>query len=246
MKNRSLNFKLLAGGTLCVLLPLLAFASFSDIRLSKDLKAMNEQNVINIAKSLSDLTQVVLQEEIKLAKDLAVGNTTIEVAAKVTETGIANSSADIQRLEHKLVNAMKQIGENYETIIVCDPEGMIYVDSVGGTTKGVSVKDRQYFQDAKANKINVSSPVKSKKTGNPVVPICVPILSPSGQFAGALAIILKIDFLAEKILSVKVGKSGYPFLVDRNGLLIVHPNPKNVLELNLATLKDTDYNGFGG
>ena len=146
---------------------------------------------------------MVLQEEIKLAKDLAVGNTTIDVATKVAEAGIADSAADIQRLERKLVNTMKQIGENYETIIVCNAEGIIYADSVGGSHERNIRKGRQYFLDAKANKINLSTPVKSKKTGNPVVPICIPILSPSGQFSGALAIILKIDFLSEKFLSVK-------------------------------------------
>jgi methyl-accepting chemotaxis protein len=238
MKKRSLNFKLLAGGSLCVLLPLLAFAIFSDMQLSKELMSSNDQNVLNIAKNMSTLTQTLLQGEIKLAKDLAVGNTTIDVAAKVAETGIEGSSADIQRLEQKLVNTMKQIGESYESIIVCNAEGIVYADSVGGSNKGISVKDRAYFQDAKANKINISTPVKSKKTGNPVVPICVPVLSASGQFTGAVAIILKIDFLSEKMLSVKVGKTGYPFMVDRKGLLIVHPNSKHILELNLATLKD--------
>jgi methyl-accepting chemotaxis protein len=240
MKKQTLNFKLLTGGILCVLLPLLAFAFFTDIRLSKDLMAMNGQSTLNAAQSLAGLTQLMLQEEIKLAKDLAVGNTTIDVATKVAADGIAGSAEDIKRLERKLVNTIKQIGENYETIIVCDPEGIIYVDCVGGTTNGISIKDRQYFIDAKANKINLSSPVKSKKSGNPVVPICIPILSSSGQFCGALAIILKIDFLSEKFLSVKVGKSGYPFMVDRNGLVIVHPNPKHVLELNLSTLKDME------
>ena len=92
MKNRSLNFKILAGGTLCVLLPLLALGIFLNIRLSADLKATSEQSTLNIAKSLSNLTQVVLEGEIKLAKDLAVGNTTIDVAAKVAEAGIAASS----------------------------------------------------------------------------------------------------------------------------------------------------------
>ena len=238
MKKRSLNFKLLTGGTLCVLFPLLAFAVFSDVQLSRDMKATNEQNTLNIAKSLSTLTQMVLQGEIKLARDLAVGNTTIDVAAKVAEAGIAASSADIQRLEQKLVNTMKQIGESYESIIVCNTEGIVYADSVGGSNKGISVKDRPYFQDAKSNKINLSTPVKSKKTGNPVLPICIPVFSPSGQFAGALAIVLKIDFLSEKILAVKFGKTGFPFMVDRNGLLVVHPDSKNILELNLATLKD--------
>ena len=238
MKTRSLNFKLLAGGALCVLLPLLAFAFFSDTRLSKDMKAMNEQSTVNIAKSLSSLTQMVLQEEIKIAKDLAVGNTTIDVAAKVAEVGIAGASADIQRLEQKLVSAMKQIGENYETIVVCNAEGIVYADSVGGSYKGLSIKDREYFQDAKANKVNLSTPVKSKKTGNPVLPICIPLSSSSGQFSGALAVILKIDFLSEKILAVKVGKTGYPFVLDRNGLTIVHPNPKHILELDMKTIKE--------
>ncbi|MFZ2626774.1 MAG: methyl-accepting chemotaxis protein [Candidatus Moraniibacteriota bacterium] len=199
---------------------------------------MNQQNAESIAKSLAALTQAVLQEEIKIAKDLAVGNTTIEAGAKVAEAGVNGSVADIQRLEQKLINTMKQIGENYESIVVCDAEGVVYADSIGGGNKGISVKDRSYFQDAKANKINISSPVKSKKTGNPVVPICVPVFSSSGQFTGALAIILKIDFLTEKILAVKIGKTGYPFMVDRNGLVIVHPNTKHILELNLAALKD--------
>ena len=238
MKNRSLNFKLLAGGSLCVLLPLLAFAVFSDIQLSRDLKATNEQNVENIAKRLSDLTHMVIQEEVKIAKALAVGNTTIEVATRVAEAGIASASADIQRVEQMLINTMKQIGENYESIVIFDSDGIVYADSVGGGTKGISVKDRPYFQDAKANKINITTPVKSKKTGNPIIPICVPVFSPSGQFAGALAIMLKIDFLSEKILAVKLGKTGYPFMVDRNGLTIVHPNPKHILELSMTTLKD--------
>ena len=145
MKNRSLNFKLLTGGSLCVLLPLMAFAIFSDMQLSKELKSANEQSALYIARSLSVLTQTVLQEEIKLAKDLAVGNTTTEVAGKVAEAGIAGASTDIQRLEQKLVSTMKQVGENYESIIVCDVEGIVYADSVGGGNKGIAVKDRQYF-----------------------------------------------------------------------------------------------------
>ncbi len=238
MKNHSLNFKLLIGGTLCVLLPLLAFAVFLNFRLSKDLQATNQHNSENIAKNLSDLITVTLQEEIKLAKELAVGNTTVEVGAKVAKAGINNSTIDIQRLDQKLSNTMKEIGENYESIIVCNTDGIVYADSTGGTNEGISIKDRPYFQDAKANRLNISSVVKSKKTGNPVVPICVPIFSPSGQFVGTLAVILKIDFLSEKILTVKAGKTGYPFVVDQNGLLIIHPNAKYILNLNLTTLTD--------
>ncbi|MFH0726449.1 MAG: cache domain-containing protein, partial [Pseudomonadota bacterium] len=231
MKNRSLNFKLLAGGALCVLLPLLALQIVLNFRLTADIKAESEHNTINIAKSLSDLTHSTVAGEVKLVKDLAVGNTTIDVAAKVAEAGIAASSDDIQRLDRKLISAMKVIGEQYETIIVCDTEGTVYADSLGGSHKGISVKDRAYFQDAKAGKIHPPTPVKSKATGNPILPICTPILSSSGKFIGALTIMLKMEYLAAKILEIKVGKTGYPFIVNRNGIVIVHPDPKFILEL---------------
>jgi len=112
VKKHSLKFKLLVGGTLCVLLPLLVFAVFSDHQLSNELKSVNQQNMVNIAKSLASLAQITLQEEIKIAKDLAVGNTTIDVATKVSEVGISEAAPDIQRLETKLVNTMEQIGAN--------------------------------------------------------------------------------------------------------------------------------------
>jgi methyl-accepting chemotaxis protein len=237
MKKRSLNFKLLSGGALCVLVPLLVLGLFSDIQMSRAMKATNEQNTINIAKSLSNLTQLVLQEEIKFARDLAVGNTTIDVAAGVAEAGIAESHEEIKRLERKLVNTMKQTGENYEVIFVSDAQGIVYADSVGGSWKGISIQDRQYFQDARANKINLSTPVKSKNTGKPVLPFCIPVFSTSGQLTGALTVVLKMDFLTEKILTVKVGKTGYAYMADQNGIVIVHPNPKHILELDMKTLK---------
>jgi methyl-accepting chemotaxis protein len=238
MKKKSLSFKLLAGGSLCVLLPLLALGGFSNMRLSRDMKISHEQNAVNTAKSIASLIQMTLEEEIKLAKDLSAGNTTVDVAAKVASSGIDASASDIQNLDHKLAAAMKQIGDQYETVFVCNPDGVIYADGTGGDYRGISIKDRDYFQSAKDNKVNLTTPIKSKKTGRAALPVCVPIYSNAGQFVGALATVVKLDSLSESILSVKIGKTGYPFVVDKTGLLVVHPNPKNVLTLNLATLKD--------
>ncbi len=237
MKKRSLSFKLMAGGSLCVLLPLLALGIFSNMRLSRDVRATNESNVVNTAKSVASLIQITLEEEVKLAKDLSVGNTTIDVATKVTESGIDASAADVQKLDRKLAGTMKQIGDHYETIYVCNADGVIIADGVGGKYKGVSVKDRNYFLDAKAGKINLGTTIKSKLTGKVVLPICVPVYSSSGQFVGALTTVLKPDFLVEKILSFKIGQTGYIFVVDPNGLLVIHPDSKLVMELNIHSLK---------
>ena len=236
--KKSLNFKLLAGGSLCVLLPLLALGIFSDFKMSRDLKISKEHEVVNIAKSLAELIETRLQGEIKLARDLAVGNTTIKAAARVAESGIANSSSDIQSLDQKLANAMKEIGEQYEAILVANTDGEVYSDSVGGSNKGIHINDRAYFQDAKTGKLNITAAVKSPKTGKPVLPISVPIYSPSRQLTGVVVILLKMEALSEKVLQIRAGKTGYPFVVDRTGLLVVHPNPQHVLELNLSSIPE--------
>jgi len=238
MKKRSLSFKLMVGGSFCVLLPLLALGVFCDFKLSGDMKASKEQEMHNVAKSLAELIQTTLMGEVKVARDLAVGNATINVSAKVAELGIAGSAAEIESLNQKFANAMKEIGEAYETIIAINPDGIIYVDCVGGSTVGVSVAERAYFRDAKVGKINLATPVKSKKSGKPVLPVCIPVYSTSGKLTGAVAVILKLDVLSEKILQIRTGKTGYPFVVDPAGLAVIHPNPKHVLELNLATLPD--------
>jgi methyl-accepting chemotaxis protein len=54
---------------------------------------------------------------------------------------------------------------------------------------------------------------------------------------GAVINVMKIDFLSENITSVKVGETGYPFMVDQTGLIVAHPNEKHVLNTNLAKLE---------
>jgi methyl-accepting chemotaxis protein len=196
-----------------------------------------EVSAVNTAKSIATLIQVMLKDEIKLAEDLAVGNTTIDVAARVTATGIDASAPDIQSLSRKLAAAVKQAGEYCESIFVCNPDGIIYADGTGGNYKGISIKDRDYFVAAKAGKFNLTTPVKSKGTGKPVLPVCVPIYSPSGQFVGAVAMVFRIDLIARAVLSLEIGKTGYTFVTDPSGLIIIHPDTSLLMELNIHSLK---------
>ena len=48
--------------------------------------------------------------------------------------------------------------------------------------------------------------------------------------------VLKIDFLTEKITSIKIGSTGYPFMIDKTGLTVAHPNKEYILDLNLGKL----------
>ncbi len=236
MKKRTLGFKLIAGGILAVVIPLLVVGLFSVDKASDALTILSKEQVTNIAKDLAGMTQLVLLEEVKLVKEFSIGNTTVHAAEKVAEGNVDNSAEEIKILEHELSRRMKTLGSDYESIVVTDVDGTVFADGSNGEIRGISLAGRDYFKAAKQGKVSISTPVKSKVTGNVVIPICAPIHSDDGRFIGTGVVVLNIDFLSDNITSVTLGKTGYPYMIDSKGFAIAHPDKKNILELNFAKL----------
>jgi methyl-accepting chemotaxis protein len=237
MKKHSLSFKLITGGILIVLIPILVVGIYSITKASKSLASLAKEQAINLATDLAGMTHLVLLEELKLTKELSMTNATLAASTMVMEAGSDNDSSEIKALDDMLSRAMKSFGNDYESILVTDAKGVVFADGNNGKYKGVSLANREYFQIAKQGQANVSTPVKSKLTEKPIAPVCTPIVSENGEVLGTVTAVLKMDFLSEKITSVKVGQTGYPFMVDRTGLTIAHPNENHVLNTNLAKLK---------
>ena len=223
MKKRSLNFKLMTGGILVVLIPLLVVGVFSAWKSSEALSDIAENQAEIVAKNVSGLIGMALTEEMKLIAGLAADPAIAEAAAGKTDGAT-----------QRLTTMMKKIGHDYEGLFVSDSSGVGRADGIGGGYVGLNVSDRDYFAAAKAGKVNVGSVIKSRKSGTPVAVVAAPILGGNGEFRGMVAAVLKIDFLIEKIVAVKVGKTGYPFVVDKQGLVIAHPKKEFILEMDLS------------
>ncbi len=236
-RKSTLRLKLIVGGVFLTVVPLVCVGVFSIVKASGSLESVAAQQDVNTAKSMAMMVQLSLREEIKLARDLSVGNTTIDVATKVSEDGIEKSGADIVKLDRKLSTAMDQLGGDYESLWAADANGMVYCESPAGVLKGISVADQEYFKNAGDGKVGLSSVVKSKNSGRPVIVICAPVTSKSGKIAGFLGLVLKGEFLDKILKTAKVGKNGYVYMVDRSGLMILHPKPEYVLSLNIASMK---------
>jgi len=239
MKRKSLGFKLVAGGMLAVAIPLIVVGFFSVIRASNALNDLAREGVANLAKSLADTVNVTLSEELKLASDLAVGNSTMRALKKVDEFGVEGAAKELASLDRKFINAMKRIGKDYEDIVATDRNGLVISDGSGGGFKGISLADRAYFQAAVKGEDIVGIPVKSKKSGNPVIPVCVPIYTDASQqkIAGTLVLVSKIEIVVPYILGMKIGKTGYAYMTDKTGLIIVHQNNALVMAKNIHGLK---------
>ncbi|MDD9303451.1 MAG: methyl-accepting chemotaxis protein [Desulfobacter sp.] len=123
--------------------------------------------------------------------------------------------------------------------ILTDKNGNTISDSTGGTlrVKKVNVADRDYFQAGREGRAIVGKPIKSKASGLPVIVLSIPVKTTKGDFAGVFGAVFKLSSLSEKLTSIKIGNTGYPFIVNKEGVFIAHPKKEFIFKLELKTLK---------
>jgi methyl-accepting chemotaxis protein len=236
MKNRSLKFKLLLGGLTLVTMPLLIIGLFSINKASVAINNLAEERAIQIAADATRMVESYLQEESKIAKEIAAGNTTIATAEKVSRVGVAESKVEIENLTRKLTSAVKMIGEDYEALFVAGLDGKIYADGTGGKSLGINVLERDYFKGAVNGKVTINTTTKSKQTGSPVMPVAAPVFSTDGKVVGVLGIIIKAEYFPRMLSQIKVGKTGYVWMIDNTGLFIAHPKADYILSRNISQI----------
>ncbi|MGD8561812.1 MAG: methyl-accepting chemotaxis protein [Desulfarculaceae bacterium] len=237
MKSRSLAFKLMTGGIIIVLIPLAVVGIISVMNASDALESVSRNQARQIAIDLAGTVQAMLSKELKIAIEMATVPMVVQACAQAAAGGSDKAQTGISKAGEWLSTVGQKIGEEYESILVCDNKGEVIADSQKGKSKGISVGDRDYFKAAREGKASISPPVKSRLSGKPVVVLAAPVVDGQGKFLGIVGIILKTEELSKKVTAVKVGKTGYPWLVDHTGLVVAHPNPDHILKTNLAKLK---------
>ena len=239
MNISSIRFRLLAGGIVLVLLPLVVVGFFSVTKSVDALYKLGLEGAEGTAEDLAKLVDHILIEEQRVAQVFATDQDVIAVAKRVKEDGIDGAATEIAALYQDLRRQFDQLGENYQGIFVADLDGLLYTGALEGGKeyKGSRIGDSDYFQALKrSGKSVVSDVVRSQATDKLISVVCAPIKSESSELLGAFGLVLKVDFLNELITGRKIGTTGYGFMTDRTGLLNSHPVAKNILTLNLATL----------
>ncbi|MCG8617676.1 MAG: methyl-accepting chemotaxis protein [Desulfobacterales bacterium] len=238
MKKRTLKFKLIVGGMLASVIPLAVVGILSVNIASKALTDLAKGQSHQVAKDLAVMADTMIEQEIRLAREMAVAPLVVQGARSVFENEISGSGDALSALDSFLGKSFKEIGSSYDLFFVTDKNGLAIADSHGGKfrEKGLSVADRDYFKAAGKGKTGIGSPVISKASGKPIVVAAVPLKTETGAFAGIFASVIKLENLSQKITQVKIGTTGYPFMVNRDGIIISHPKAEFILELDLKTL----------
>jgi methyl-accepting chemotaxis protein len=236
-KNLKLGAKLIIVGSVILLVPLAVVGYIAVHNASVGLSAIEDEQLMSVTKSMADGVDNTLKAEIKLVLDLSAGNTTIKAADAVNEKGEAGAQAELESMNVKLTNFSETEGlrDNSQVVILAGMSGKI-ISASDKKFIGVSVAERDYFKEAMAGKSNIGKPNLNKVTNEPFIPIAAPVKS-SGKVVGVIANILDISYLNALIVGTKTGKTGYGFMVDKEGYFIAHPDKEKVLKVSVSDLK---------
>ncbi|PKN18616.1 MAG: methyl-accepting chemotaxis protein [Deltaproteobacteria bacterium HGW-Deltaproteobacteria-6] len=228
MKHRSLRFKMMVGGALIALLPLMVVGTFSVLKARWALEDAAKLQSMEISKGLAHMASLAVQEELKIVAQTAQRDVVINAVAQPTDDAL------VAKVSEELKAFVQRSGNDYEIVFITGTDGKVITGSRGLANKGLDLSDRDYIKEAIAGKANIGPVVRSKATGNVVLTFAAPVYSASNQVIGVVGSTMSIGFLADKVASTKLGQTGYGYIINNKGVLIAHPKKELILEVDIS------------
>ncbi len=238
MKTKdSLRFKLIFGGILIIFIPACIIGAMGLSKTSKTINQISNNQVTNIAESLAKIINFSVHAELVKGKMLAQREN-VKKAFILKEKGGEEFNLFKEKLNNNLYDTLKSMGENYEGIFITDKKGGIFAGRManGNFYKNYDISSRDYFKKAMSSKkTSMGKLVTSKVSGSVIGVVCAPVKNQDQDIIGTINLNIKASFFTRMISSVEIGKTGYGFMINREGYFISHPDKKNILKLNIKS-----------
>ena len=223
-KRISLRSQMLFGSILILLIPLIIVGTVTFINSSRSLEDISKLQLVQTARSISGMIRINLEKDLRILTGIA--NDPLMMEETVSER--------YELITKKISSLINMLSGDYEDFAVFDSKGVIRADGFDKNRIGIDISDRDYFAAAAQGRISVGTMVYSKATGFPIFVLCAPIVN-QDQFIGGVIGVVKADYLMKYLSSIKMGETGYAFMLDRNGVIIAHPDRSLILNFDLTS-----------
>jgi PAS domain S-box-containing protein len=192
-------------------------------------------------------TQIIIEDTIvdhQLAITTDVSKTTelwLSQQMKILDATAAsvplNSLGDNPETMDMLKMAMK--AGHFSDVYIGLPNGTLIDGAEWTPPSGYDPRVRPWYMRAvEAQHTSFTRPYVDLTTMELVIALVTPLYV-DGRFIGVMSADTVLDTLVDNLMSVKVGESGYAFIVEEDGTILVHPNQEYVMK---AKLQETEPN----
>jgi len=197
------------------------------------LVALGTLGGLNYWKARSIITENVQKEMAELAVSSA-GSVGDWLEARKGEVSVMASSPAIQSGDLAQIvpflNNVAKDNKAYNAIGYAFPNGQ-GINSVG---VAVDLNNREYFKRAIKGESYIADPAVSMANGHMMTIVAIPVRV-DGKVTAVVYGAVDMDALSQKVLSVKVGQTGYALVAQKDGLTIIHPDKEVAMKANPLT-----------
>ncbi|RII35925.1 methyl-accepting chemotaxis protein [Clostridium chromiireducens] len=215
----SLRFKLTIVLICVALIPLLVLSVFQLNRFNSAIDSNIREKEIGIAES--NVNQI---------------NTWID--SKMSQlTEIYKVHPEFADMDVNTINSvLKPISDSDSEV-----ESMSAIKKDGKVNDTIDVNDRDYFIKPKETKQMAITDIIVRKNSDVMnIPISMPVLDKNNNFNGIIVSYVSIDAMKNYLKNVKVGETGYAFMLSPKGDFVYHPDKEMVGKNFVDSIKNQD------
>jgi methyl-accepting chemotaxis protein len=235
MARAKLRTKLVLGGLALLIVPLLALMIFTVQWASRAVDNQEKNQLTVLKQVVADQVNIMLDTQKGVLRNASTHDPVIHETVKVlAETG----AMEIAQFNLDKNTTMFHDKNTYELFFLTDEKGIVIADTSEGKYRGTNLSGEEYFKKALEGE-PVIGKVKASEKGEAYVIVAGPLKS-LDKGVGTIGAIIsgwKLDALNKRIGELKLGKTGFAFLVDNKGMIIVHPDKELMMKTNIGDLK---------
>lgn len=183
---------------------------------------------VALMSSSSIMGKMLEESQIAMAKDNAANvDAWVQNKLAIVATGAKDLSKRPDQPKEYITNLIKLFNEagGFSTVYPGYENGLFISSDGWIPDAGWDHRKRPWYEKAKAEmKPGQTEPYIDAQTKKPIISFMSPILE-NGKFSGVLSSDIMLDYVVQKVLSVKLGTSGYAFITDKSGKILIHPSP---------------------
>ncbi len=231
----TLRTKLVLGGLTLLVVPLLALMIFTVRWASRAVDNLEKDQLAVLKQLVADQVNIMLDTQKGLIGNASTNDPVIyEIVKALARTGVVN----IAQFNLDKSPTVFHDKNTYELFFMSDGKGIVIADTSNGKYHGIDLSGEEYFKKALAGETVIGKVSASDRGG--YVTVAGPLKSTDDKGIGTIGAIVsgwKLNFLNQRIGELKLGETGFAFLVDNKGMIIVHPEKELMMKTNIGDLK---------
>jgi len=220
----SLKTKLIAMFFVFIALPIIALGTISYIKTSKSMQHSTEEQLRSLTTQTAESIEHTIDSVSKYIELLSHNGDLAKAAAgdDMVKSEVFKYLSDVQ----------KSNSESIEMIAITDARGIGIITNQDRDVNS-DLSKRDYVQKALKGSPSRSNVIISNFTNKPVVAIAYPLRS-HNKVVGVVIGTIDFGSISKQAAKVKVGENGYAYMINREGVIVYHPNNEKILKENIG------------